>query len=112
MEGDKGDAVYFVISGDLTVVKQTNKDENVAITNLSAGKSIGEMSVIDETPRSATVQAICDSRLLYFPKNSFEELLENHPGIGIKILKGIARQLSMNLRKTASRLADYLLPLG
>jgi CRP/FNR family transcriptional regulator, cyclic AMP receptor protein len=88
-EGDNGDAIFFVISGKLNVIKESASKNQVIITTLSTGKSIGEMSIIDETPRSAAVQADCDS-----------------------ILKGLARLLSMNLRKTSSRLADYLLPLG
>jgi len=38
--------------------------------------------------------------------------LDQYPKIGIKILKGISRLLSQNLRKTSSRLADHLLPMG
>jgi len=38
--------------------------------------------------------------------------LAEHSTIGVKILKGVARLLSMSLRKTSSKLADYMLPLG
>jgi len=42
---------------------------------------------------------------------SFDFICEENPRIGIKILKGISRLLSMNMRKTSSRLVDYLLPM-
>ena len=111
-EGDNGDSIFFVISGKLNVIKDSASKNQVVITTLSTGKSIGEMSIIDETPRSAAVQADCDSVLLKLSKGDFETILKNHPLLAVKILKGLARLLSMNLRKTSSRLADYLLPLG
>jgi CRP/FNR family cyclic AMP-dependent transcriptional regulator len=45
-------------------------------------------------------------------RESFDLLLEENPQVGIKILKRISRLLSLNLRKTSSRLADYMLPLA
>ena len=60
-EGDGGDCVYFVIDGELEVIKESavKGKERVVISTLSKGQSIGEMSVIDKTPRSATVRARC-----------------------------------------------------
>jgi CRP-like cAMP-binding protein len=52
------------------------------------------------------------STLLILTRKDFEKLLEQHPQIGIKILKGLAKLLSMNLRKTSSLLADHMLPIG
>jgi len=63
-------------------------------------------------PRSATVKARVSSTLLILTRKGFEEMLDQHPQIGIKILKGLAKFLSMNLRKTSSLLADYMLPLS
>lgn len=116
-EGDKGDGVYFVLDGDLDVFKDASSSgrsgvDRVKITTLNKGKSIGEMSVIDRTPRSATVKARTRSTLVGMTLESFDFICEEHPRVGIKILKGISRLLSMNMRKTSSRLADYLLPMG
>jgi CRP/FNR family cyclic AMP-dependent transcriptional regulator len=115
-EGDDADCVYFVIEGELDVIKESpgerSKPERVVITTLSKGRSIGEMSVIDKTPRSATVEVREKATLATLNADGFDLLLLNHPKIGIKILKGIARLLSMNLRKTSSRLAEYMLPVS
>ena len=73
---------------------------------------MGEMSVIDQLPRSATVKATTKSTLLKLSQEKLNYLLVEHSSVGVKILKGIARLLSMNLRKTSSRLADYMLPLS
>jgi CRP/FNR family cyclic AMP-dependent transcriptional regulator len=116
-EGDKGDCVYFVVDGELDVVKETVGGrkvgiDRVVISSLAKGRSIGEMSVIDRTPRSATVRARTKATLVGLTLAGFDYICEEHPSIGIKILKGVSRLLSMNMRKTSSRLADYMLPIS
>ena len=111
-EGDNGDYVCFVVEGSLDVLKKTVKGENVVISTLKKGGSIGEMSVIDQLPRSATIKAKTKTTLLTLSQEKLNYILSEHSSIGVKILKGIARLLSMNLRKTSSRLADYMLPLS
>jgi CRP-like cAMP-binding protein len=111
-EGDTGDYVCFVVDGTLDVVKKSKTGESIVISTLSKGGSIGEMAVIDELPRSATVKARTKSTLITLSQENFNYILAEHSTIGVKVLKGIARLLSMNLRKTSSRLADYMLPLS
>ncbi len=110
-EGDQGNYVCFVVDGALEVIKGAGTGSQVVIATLGKNRSIGEMAVIDDFPRSATVRAKNPSTLLILTREGFESILEKHPGTGIKILKGLARLLSQNLRKTSSRLADYMLPL-
>jgi CRP/FNR family cyclic AMP-dependent transcriptional regulator len=113
-EGDEGECVYFVIDGELEVIKESAVEgrEGIVISTLSKGRSIGEMSVIEKTPRSATVRARSATTVLTLSADGFDIILEKYPKIGIKILKGISRLLSMNLRKTSARLAEYMLPLS
>ncbi len=110
-EGEAGDYVCFVANGTLSVIKESKSGEQAKITSLSRGRSIGEMAVIDEFPRSATVIASTKATLLTLNRGNFQLLLDNHPKAGIPILKGIARLLSMNLRRTSGQLADMMLPL-
>jgi len=111
-EGDRGDYVCFVVEGTLDVIKKSATGEDIVISTLSKGRSIGEMAVIDELPRSATVKARTKSTLITLSRDNFNYILAEHSTIGVKILKGVARLLSMSLRKTSSKLADYMLPLG
>ncbi len=111
-EGDRGDYVCFVVEGSLDVLKKSETGEEIVISTLSKGRSIGEMSVIDDLPRSATIKARTKSTLLTLSRENFDYILAEHSTIGVKIIKGIARLLCLNLRKTSSRLADYMLPLG
>lgn len=111
-EWDRADYVCFIEKGSLDVLKKTGPDQQTAIARLRRGRSIGEMSIIDNFPRPATVQAGSQTKLVLFTRDSFEQLMNEHGDIGIKILKGLSRLLAQNLRKTSSRMADNMLPLG
>ena len=107
-EGDYGDYVCFVANGSLEVLKKSVAGDIVVIATLTRGRSIGEMSVIDHFPRSATVRALTQAKLVTLTHKEFDSILDKYPEIGAKILKGIALLLSQNLRKTSSMLADYM----
>ena len=111
-EGDRGDYICFVEKGSLDVMKRASAGGSVIIATLTKGRSIGEMSVIDHFPRSATVRARTKATLLTLTRSRFDSILERYPIIGVKILKEIARLLSQNLRRTSSQLADFMLPLA
>ncbi len=112
LEGERGDYVCFVAEGALSVSKKVaGSDRRALITTLEKGHSIGEMALIDEAPRSATVVALAPTRLVALTRNGFEGLIKKDPEIGIKLMKGLARVLSTNLRRTSSKLADTLLPV-
>lgn len=111
-EGEDGDHVCFVVSGKLEVLKTVGEEDLVTIATLKKGRSFGEMAMIDKLKRSATVRAKETTNVLVMSREQFEDILTTHPVMGIKILKGIALMLSQNLRKTATRLADYMLPLS
>ena len=111
-EWDKADSVCFVESGELDVTKKTGPDSSDVMATLRRGRSIGEMSIINNFPRSSTVIARSKVRLAVFPRSAFEDILEKKVDIGVNILKGLANLLSINLKKTSSRLADNMLPMG
>ena len=108
-EGDRGNYMCFVIDGILEVIKQTEQQTEAVISTLTRGRSIGEMSIIDNFPRSATVRANTPATLLVLNREGFETLLNEHAPLGIKLLKSLARLLSMHLRKTSSQLADFMI---
>jgi len=107
-EGEKGDSICFIVEGELEIFKETSRKRHVKISTLPKGRSIGEMSVIDNFPRSATVRASVKTSYITLTKESLEMISKDHPQIGIQIMKGISRLLSQNLRRTSSKFADYL----
>jgi CRP-like cAMP-binding protein len=112
-ESDRGNFMCFIAHGTLEVIKKPGRsDQEVVITTLRKGQSIGEMSVVENLPRSATVKARATTKLFILSQAAFDHVLSKHYHIGIKLLKGIAILLSNNLRKTSSRLADHMLPIN
>jgi CRP-like cAMP-binding protein len=107
-EGDPGDCVYFIIQGSLEVNMEAGWGENVALATLSNGALFGEMSIIDDLPRSASIVALTKSTVLSLKKADFERILEEYPSIGVVILKGLAAILSQRLRDTSESLFDFL----
>lgn len=109
---DKAESVYFVEQGALEVLTKCGPENYEVVATLHRGRSIGEMSLIDNFPRSATVQSKTNTELTFLTQSGFENLMADHHELGVKIIKGLARLLAQNLRKTSSRLADNMLPLG
>ena len=111
-EGDPGDSVCFVVDGALDVFKEGSKPGQIVhIATINKNRAIGEMAVIDEYTRSATVTARHPSAIVSLGKSAFDTLLQENPRIGAAILKRVAKLVSMNLRRTSSQLADHLVPI-
>jgi len=106
-EGQHGSFLSFVATGKLEVIKTLDEKE-VTIATLQVGDTLGEMALIDGLTRSATVRASQPSTILILRRDDFNNLLEKHPDIGIKILKGIARLMSLNLRKASAQITAYM----
>ncbi|WP_456388166.1 Crp/Fnr family transcriptional regulator [Desulfolithobacter sp.] len=107
-EGEKGDYMCFVVRGLLDVLKKSIDGDYRVIARLGKGNTIGEMSIIDKAPRSASVIARQPSVVIILTKKGFDILTKRYPSIGITLLKKIMRLLSLNMRRTSSRLADKL----
>ena len=106
IEGDPGTFMGFVVSGVIEVIKRADSGENIVLARLARGSSVGEMAVIDKSPRSATVIAKQATTMVTLTEKGFDLLAKNYPDTGIKFIKKIARLLSLNMRRTSSKLAD------
>ncbi len=107
-EGDPGDFVCFVLDGKLNVMKKSMGGEQSSVAQMTQGRAIGEMSIVDTLPRSATVIADTKCTLSVLRKADYERMIRDDPHIGIKLISHIARTLSFNLRRATGRLADIL----
>ena len=108
VEGDLGTFMGFVVNGILEVQKKAESGQNITLARLTKGSSIGEMALIDKSPRSATVIAKQATTVVTLTDKGFELLAEKHPPLGIKVIQKIARLLSLNMRRTSSKLADLI----
>lgn len=108
VEGDRGTFMGFVVNGVLEVLKKSENGDNITIARLTKGSSIGEMALIDKSTRSATVIAKQPTTMVTLTDKGFSLLTERSPQLGIKIIQKIARLLSLNMRRTSSKLADLM----
>lgn len=93
-QGDESDAIYIVLNGRLrAVVNNEDDSETKVIGEYGQGESVGELEVMTESERPATLHAIRDTELAKFPKTLFNSLAQEHPGITIKISKIIASRM-------------------
>jgi len=105
-EGNQGDSLFFIISGIIEIKKESIDGRQTVLARFNKGASVGEMSLIENSPRSATAVVIEDSELLILTTDNFERLVDSSPQVGIKILRNIAKSLSVRLRHTSGRFAD------
>lgn len=104
-EGDPGEFIAFVKSGKVEAKKQTEfQGKQIVLAQMAKGSCLGELSLFDEQPRSATIETLVDTELLVLSKKSLDAFIEDYPSLGIKVLKGISRVLSLRLRQLADRL--------
>ncbi len=105
-EGEPGDFIGFVISGKLEVKKHTEFNKQIILAILSKGSFAGELSMISGQSRSATVAALENSSLLILGREELNSFIQHYPDIGIKILRGIIRTISIRMRKNVERLVS------
>ncbi|MGO9178836.1 MAG: sensor histidine kinase [Candidatus Limnocylindrales bacterium] len=91
-EGEPGDALYLVISGDLEVLKRSGSGD-VPIARLGPGEIVGEMAVLESRPRTASVRAISPVRVLCIPGPTLLELLRTRPGASISMIRTVMARL-------------------
>lgn len=109
-EGAHGGYMFFIVDGEIDIIKQFDTAKHT-IATLSTGRSVGEMSLIDGAPRSATARAKTDLKLIVLKREDFNKLNEENPGIANKVLMGIAALLSSSLRDTNNRFTEKLLSI-
>lgn len=107
-EGSKGMFMCIVVSGRVDIYKDTPEHEAKKVATVRPGKSMGEMSLLDDQPHSATAIANEDSNLLMLTRMNFERLTQEEPVLCNRVLTQIARLLSLRLRQTTGILVDHL----
>jgi predicted acylesterase/phospholipase RssA/CRP-like cAMP-binding protein len=95
VEGGSGDSMYLIESGQVKVVSGTDEEERL-FAYLGPGNFFGEMALLLDEPRSATVKVDIDAELWVLHKADMDELLKQYPSIAVTI----SRELSRRLRET------------
>ena len=102
-EGEAGDELYIMLTGEIEIVKETLQKEQYTVVTRNAdmgGVYVGEFALLDNDKRSATVIAKTDCECLVIKRDRFLKFGDENPEMGLNITRAIAQQLSTRIRKT------------
>ncbi len=99
-EGEEGQAIYIVASGDVLICRQ-GQSEAGRVAQLGPGTFFGELALLDNSPRSAQARAAAACQLIVFFRDDFVGLLDTHARIASKISRELARHLGARMRDMA-----------
>ena len=105
LAGQKGDAMYMILEGELRVRIMVQGKEKI-LTTLSTGEFFGEIAIFDHGERSADVIANMDSKLLKVSSEAFDRLIEEAPELAAPILHAIGKTLAARIRADNKRFKD------
>ena len=107
-EGDTGDFMLMLIEGKVEVMKRDRWNTPQLIAAVEAGKTLGEMSMIDGEPRFATCLAAEATLVAVLTRENLARIIVEQPMLGAKILMELVLILSQRLRTTSERLLGLL----
>ncbi len=107
-EGDQSDFMCVVLQGSLAIRKQSLRQQERTVANVHAGRSLGEMAMVDNEVRSATVVVMEPTVLAVLTRANFIRITQEKPALALQLLLKIAQLISQRLRQTSGVLVDYL----
>jgi CRP/FNR family cyclic AMP-dependent transcriptional regulator len=118
--GDMTDSLYVIISGRLKVMMSDDEGREVILAILNPGDFFGEMGLLDDEPRSATVVTLEACELLHLSKRDFKSCLEGNFEMALALMRGLVKRLreadkkigSLALMDVYGRVARLLLEMS
>lgn len=106
-EGDKGDVMYVIREGSVRILKDSHEGDaeiKKTLAVLGPGEFFGEMSILNDKPRSATAQVVEDAKLLVLNPRTFEQMVKGNAEIAVRLIKKLSQRLD-----AANELIEVLL---
>ena len=92
-QNDVGETVFLVVDGEVEVIKEKTDGEQMVIATIGEGDAFGEMALLENELRSATIQTTKASRFLIIHQQEFKETALEFPRIALKICKILSRRI-------------------
>jgi CRP/FNR family cyclic AMP-dependent transcriptional regulator len=106
-EGDEDNYAAFVMSGKVGIKKRTEfKDKHLIVGLFTKGSVVGELCLLTQHPRSVTAVALEPAEMVILSSQHFENMLSDHPMLGLKLLKHIFLVISKRLNRSTDRIAQ------
>lgn len=108
-EGEPGSFMLFIVNGHVAIYKDSESGANHLLAQEGRGRSVGEMALVDHSPRSATCIAERTCDILLMTDQALARLVTDHPAVAFQFAMGLARLISRRLRQTSGELADFVI---
>jgi HEAT repeat protein len=92
-EGDPGDALYVIIEGEMVVIKDMGKEQEVVLDRIGKDDFFGEMALLDGNPRSASNRVESDALVLVLNGKDFVRIMEDYPSVPLKVCGVLVRRI-------------------
>jgi CRP/FNR family cyclic AMP-dependent transcriptional regulator len=96
-EGQPGNSMFLILDGQMRVYTKTRKGEILFLRMLDAGDAFGEVALLNQAPRSASVEAVRETVLIKITSDSLQKLVSEHPALAAQFLFHLARSLGRQL---------------
>lgn len=112
-EGDEGDEFFILYSGSIKISKKTIAGDTLALANLDASQDVffGEIALISDDTRSATVIADSECDVLVLSREDFFNICEKEPVLGYRVIIQLARRMADNIRKANNDVSTLYMAL-
>jgi CRP-like cAMP-binding protein len=119
-QGSEGDALLVLTAGSVAVVRISPTGERMVLNVFRPPDALGELALLDGEPRSAEIEALEPTTVLFLPRSAFLELVHAEPALVVPLLRTLAKMLRRLTDQTsdyvfldlAGRLAKTLVQLG
>jgi len=119
-EGDAGDGFYVVSSGRVKIFKLSHEGKEQILHIFGAGEPFGEVPVFSGEHFPAHAETLEESKILFFPRAAFVELIKKNPSLALNMLAVLSRRLrrfsalieDLSLKEVPGRLSAYILYLS
>lgn len=119
-EGDEGNGFYVVSSGRVKIFKLSHEGKEQILHIFGSGEPFGEVPVFSGEHFPAHAETLEESKILFFPRSAFIELIKKHPSLALNMLAVLSKRLrrftalieDLSLKEVPGRLSAYLLYLS
>ena len=96
--GEMGNSMFLILEGKVKIVIPDSNNDEIIVNQLGPGELVGEMSLIDQKPRSASVIALTELSALEFSRERFMKILKQHPEISIHMITAMSNRMRFTLK--------------
>lgn len=107
-EGEKGDCLYLIESGRVGITVRVENGDDFQVASFGPGECIGEMTIFDQAPRSATGTTRASTTYFTLSVSDFDRLVAEHPTVAIKVMYRMLNITAERLQSSSNFLSDMV----